>query len=765
MFVNDRGEPDGFAVDLYTRMMGDLEIPYEFRVEKINILYKGLLDGEIDLFTGMLYTKENENVFYFPHTSFKTSWGELFVGADVLYSDIYDLEGQTIGMVKDDLNGKNFIKFMEQFSINYQTREYPAFNDLFNAVRNGEIFGGITNSQYQQRREEGGIKPTATTFYPSSTYAVTGLEQGNIEALEKLSRYLSELKSDPDSYYYELEQKWYNPRLNRLNPQMMRIIIISLLTLAAIIVFLFFNNRFLKNEVDRQVKLMKRQEVEKERVELKNDFLTTISHELRTPMNVISSLIFLLSQSSLDGNQRDKINKVNKASHLILNIINNFLDFNRLEKGHINLERIPFSPKGEISDVIAFFADDIREKGLYLESHLDNNIPEVLWGDPYRFTQILTNLTGNAIKFSKRGTISLGVFVEQLSRNNCRLNITVKDEGIGIDEDKMEKLFLPFTQADDSISRQFGGSGLGLAICYQLVHLMGGTISVTSQKGKGSAFTLSVPFDIARKEDCKEEQLKDVLDSYQGAKVLYVEDNPINREIGLELLKMAQLDVRTAENGIDALESMVSHDFDLVLMDIQMPFMDGFTAVRKIRERETSHGLPRTPVVALTAHFLKEDINRAYEAGMDGHISKPISIAQLNREFSKWLSSFRIKEEKRVNSAAPERLSLPGVDWDGVMDRFDGNVELLLESLSQFISDYELMPGFYLTLGSQHKNEELMREIHTVKGVLGTLGLMDLTKKAESLEMLLREERDYSRDLRQFSLDLEDTLSDLKGTL
>ncbi|MDC7224990.1 MAG: ATP-binding protein [Spirochaetales bacterium] len=763
MYLDEHNEPAGFAVELVSRIMEDLDVPYRFQINDFRTTYYDLIEGEVDFYPSLFYTPERSKLLYYSETPMITSWGALFINEKTLFTDITDIKGEKIGVVKEDLNGVNFINFIDQLDISCTIVELDTYEELFRNVRLNRLYGGVTSNHHQL--QERGIKQTGVVFHPEPAYCVTSRVNGEKEILDRISDHMDRLKDNPSSYYYSLERKWYHPEKASINPNLKKILILLSALVSLIVVHLFSYNLILRRKIRKQLEEREREQEKRRKVDLKNEFLSSISHELRTPMNIISSLVYLLAQTDLDQNQRDKINQIDKASNLLLDIIKNFLDFNRLERGKIELENRTFSLSSELEEILNLFSNDIRNKGLNFQRIIDRDIPSLLLGDPYRLTQIITNLLNNAVKFSKQGTITFSAELKRAEGKRCYLLFKIRDEGIGMSEEQLEKLFTPFTQADNSISRQYGGSGLGMAICFQLIQLMDGTINVQSVKGEGTLISFVIPFGISESVHMPEEEERSQthLHSYQGARLLYAEDNPVNREIGRELLRMAELEIETAENGLDALEKMDKSRFDLVLMDIQMPFMDGLTATKKRRAKEQEEHLPRIPIVALSAHFLEEDVKSALDAGMDDYLTKPISINELNGLFDKWLKKYNSSTRTTAITGDGEFPPIPGIDMADVMDRFGGNYELLKDSLNSFINDYALMPAMLISLESQGKKETARERVHTLKGVLGSLGARELFEEANFLENCLRRNNRCPDAIRHFSQDLEGFINRLEG--
>jgi nitrogen fixation negative regulator NifL len=380
----------------------------------------------------------------------------------------------------------------------------------------------------------------------------------------------------------------------------------------------------------------------------KSQFLANMSHEIRTPMNAILGMTHLASQTP-DAEKRQRfLQTVQHAAESLLGLLNDILDFSKMEAGQLQLCLAPFSPATLLEGTLATLQMPAEEKGLQLQPVLDPRLPDRLIGDDLRLRQILINLVGNAIKFTAKGTVGLQLSIEeQLSAEEIELHCTVSDTGIGIPADKLTHIFNSFEQVDNSYARQFGGTGLGLSICRQLVHLMDGRIWVESRMGSGSRFHVVVPLRIASGEALEvETQLPSSLPQRHNLRILVVDDNEVNRDVAVMLLEEDN-SVTTASNGVEALQVLASANFDIVFMDVQMPFMDGLSATRIIRHLEQglpleeelppSLGVPlaqrlagrHQTIVAMTAHALAGDREMCLQAGMDTYITKPFQPGQL----------------------------------------------------------------------------------------------------------------------------------------
>ncbi len=373
----------------------------------------------------------------------------------------------------------------------------------------------------------------------------------------------------------------------------------------------------------------------------KSQFLATMSHEIRTPMNGVLGALDLLRHSQLDASQRRLVKTAASSGESLMSILNDVLDHSKIEAGKLSLTHAPMSLHSLAASVAALFRANAESKGLLLQFEIEQDVANWVIGDAQRLKQVLLNLVGNAIKFTERGGVTLRLAPLPAPEGWARVAFEVRDTGIGMAADARERLFQPFHQIDGTRNRRRGGTGLGLAISQRIVEAMGGTIQVHSEVGRGSSFhfALSLELDASPVPPLLTDSAMGGLDEPMGLSgtVLLVEDNPVNLLIALEMLQSLGLDVIEAEDGAQALEQLATHPVDLVLMDCQMPVMDGYTATRHIRERELEQGLTRLPIVALTANAFDDDARQAEEAGMDAHLSKPYTRAQLRAMLTRWL--------------------------------------------------------------------------------------------------------------------------------
>ncbi len=377
-------------------------------------------------------------------------------------------------------------------------------------------------------------------------------------------------------------------------------------------------------------------EVEKKRAEAseqaKHQFLANMSHEIRTPMNAIKGMTDILLRKDPQPQQLSYLNAIKESSNSLLIIINDILDMSKIEAGKIELESIHFSLEEVIQNVVMISHFKAEEKGLIIQVNMENDFPTVQ-GDPTRLHQVLLNLLDNAIKFTEKGIVTLQLETEVSPDQNALLtHFCISDTGVGIGEDRLEKIFESFEQAYSDTSRKFGGTGLGLSISRKLVELQGGAIKAKSSKGKGSQFHVTIPYPLSKINHTPKTSPPvhhEISQDLQGIRVLLVEDNHFNAIVAQEELEdsIDQVQVDLAENGVIALEKVTHGAYDIVLMDVQMPLMNGYEATEAIRK--LSNGKSKIPIIAMTANVMKEEVERCYEAGMNDFIGKPFDTQDL----------------------------------------------------------------------------------------------------------------------------------------
>lgn len=478
----------------------------------------------------------------------------------------------------------------------------------------------------------------------------------------------------------------------------------------------------------------------------KSAFLATMSHEIRTPLNAVAGLAHLALRTDQEAKRDSYLRKIVNSSTSLRRIIDDTLDFSKIEAGRLELEAVDFRLDEVLEDISSLMHAKAQGKGLRFLVITEPDVPLSLHGDPYRLRQVLLNLSDNAIKFTESGQVAILTGLDSRGSKRAVLKFAVRDTGIGLSEKQAQSLFRPFTQADATTTRKYGGTGLGLAICKRLVELMSGKISVKSEPGRGSEFTFTAAFDLGQDIPPQIHRQKApgrAGRSLAGIRILLVEDNEINREVSRELLESEGVLVSVAENGRRAVDLVRPGRFDLVLMDIQMPVMDGLEATRLIRSNPK---LADLPILSMTADVRDAGLQDYARAGMNGNISKPIDPEALFETIGRWVKpqawvlarGATARPDAECLSAEGTGLEdLKGIDVATGLARVSGNAGLYRSLLSKFRARYQAAGTKISTAVNGSDLEQAKRLSHTLRGVAGNIGAKDLSGASGELQQAI----------------------------
>lgn len=531
-------------------------------------------------------------------------------------------------------------------------------------------------------------------------------------------------------------------------------VITAMALIALIVAFLFVMNQGRSQQ--RMIKALNESEKRsKELANMQEQFLANMSHEIRTPMNSILGFTNLIKRTELNPMQREYVQNIHSAGENLLALVNDILDLSKIEAGMMHVEETRFSLRSMVSSVGAMFIEKIREKDLKFNVHIDKDVPDILCGDAVRLTQILVNLISNAVKFTDKGEINVYGQLLASSETDARLRICVKDTGIGIAPEKQAAIFERFQQAELETTRRFGGTGLGLSIVRQLIEMQGGNIRLESKPGKGSEFIVELNYKLPDLAQMYSEALADQEEQVplQKIKVLVAEDNQMNQQLIKHLMKSWSLDHLIVNTGAEAVEELKKNSYSIVLMDIQMPDMDGYTATTIIRNELKSN----IPIIAMTAHAMVGEKEKCLQLGMNDYVSKPIKETVLYNIIARHAQHIPEKAESthHIKLDYLHQLSANDKDFEReILGQFLTQAPAELENLEQSIKEKDF--------------DAVRRTAHSLKSTVGYMGLaQELHPYLEQIEKdaVVRNEEFFEQNFIQVKSKCDLALNEVKSLL
>ncbi len=624
-------------------------------------------------------------------------------------------------------------------------------------------------------------------FSLGKAYASTGNYKSAYEYLEKGSSLHDSIYSvDKSRILADMEAKYQTSKNERkiasqneqiAQDRLVNYSIIGIVVLLCFVALIFYRNDRKLQRINKELAAAKERAEASEHLE--HQFLANMSHEIRTPMNAVLGMTTLLLDTSLNQKQRDYLEAIQSSADNLLVVINDILDLSKLQAGKMEFERIPFRLREVTGHALEIMRLKAEGKGLVLSEDISESTPHVVIGDPARLSQVLMNLLSNAVKFTERGSVMLVISATLAGERRMNVRIAVRDTGIGIPKEKLKSVFDSFSQADAETSRKYGGTGLGLTISRNFVELQGGHIDVTSEPGKGSEFSITIPYEVASESVIVAPEVTAHLDaaSLRGMRVLLVEDNEYNQIVLGDTLHnmIPDVFVEIASNGREAITLLQTFPFDLVLMDVQMPEMDGIEATKYIRAH-LPRGKREVPIIALTASVIKSELDRAFAAGMNDYVPKPFKQDELFRVIAKYFKGTRVVADAKgaplttietkspmhyesngqppANPAAsvPHVSATPVTDLSSLREITGGNDAQLKKYIRMFLDG---VPGQLESVGdaiAQNDFDNARRKIHAMKPHLKFMGMKTAAGFAESIEQLCADQKDPEQVSEKFAL-------------
>jgi signal transduction histidine kinase/ABC-type nitrate/sulfonate/bicarbonate transport system substrate-binding protein/CheY-like chemotaxis protein len=708
-----------------------------------------------DAISLMMKTKQREKYFLFTSPYLKMPIVIATKDSVSFIDDITSLKDKKIGIPEDYAT----YELIKNKYPNLNIVKVKNIDDGLHKLINGDIFayvGSLANIAY--KIEQNHLKSIKISGKLDITWNLgLAIQNDNYMLFNILQKAVNSITTQE---HKKVLNKWSSLEYEaKTDYTLIAKIVVTFGAILAILFAMYLKTKQLKDELE-----IAKNKAE-ENTKLKSQFLANMSHEIRTPINGIIGMSYLLKNTQLDENQKTYISNIDKSSKLLLSIVNDILDFSQIEANKMSLHNIEFNLKDTIKEIINKIKPKADEKNIEININLDDNIVEEYYADKQKLSQVLTNLLNNSVKFTTKGQIDINV--KKLEKN--RYEFSIKDTGIGINKDKQEKLFQAFSQADSSITREFGGTGLGLIISKELVQLMDGEIKFKSEENIGTMFTFDVYLEEIKKDIDKNTTKKDVnslkneLNLLENINILLVEDNKINQEIIKGALNIDSISIDIANNGLEALKLFSNNIdmYDLIIMDIQMPIMDGYEATQNIRKFDKE-----IPIIAITANNTQEDIEKIKQATINKYIPKPINMPKLFLVILDLFENRPKKERKTTKKVIKEEdnssqksinikdLELNHIDIKSGIDRLHSQ-ELFLKIINQFYEQYKNIDI------SKLDDENLKLVTHTIKGLASNIGANELSKISAKICYDLDKEQipNFTEELNKLIIELEKVIN------